>query len=88
MKVILMLSAIVLAVYFIDNSAASPYPSIGKGKSKRLGKCAFLLMICFALFVELLVYGKLEYCDWCRENAWIANSLRIVERHEYVARLL
>lgn len=63
MKVILMLSAIVLAVYFIDNSAASPYPSIGKGKSKRLGKCAFLLMICFAelcLFVELSVYGKLD----------------------------
>lgn len=43
-KVILMLSAIVMAVYFVDNSAASPYPSIGnnpKGKTKRLGNCAF-----------------------------------------------
>lgn len=44
-KVILMLSAIVMAIYFVDNSAASPYPSIGnknpKGKTKRLGNCAF-----------------------------------------------
>lgn len=42
-KVILMLSAIVMTIYFVDNSAASPYPSIGnpKGKTKRLGNCAF-----------------------------------------------
>lgn len=39
-----MLSAIVFAVYFVDNSAGNPYPSIGsKGKSKRLGNCAFLV---------------------------------------------
>lgn len=45
MKVILMLAAIVFAVYFVDNSAGNPYPSIGsnKGKSKRLGNCAFLV---------------------------------------------
>lgn len=42
MKVLLMLSAIVFAVYFVDSSAGNPYPSIGsKGKSKRLGNCAF-----------------------------------------------
>lgn len=43
-KVILMLSAIVMTVYFVDNIAASPYPSIGtssKGKTKRLGNCAY-----------------------------------------------
>lgn len=46
-KVILMLSAIVMTIYFVDNSAASPYPSIGnpKGKANRLGNCAFSFII-------------------------------------------
>lgn len=42
MRVLLMLTAVVLTVYFTENCAGNPYPSIGKakGKSKRLGKCA------------------------------------------------
>lgn len=58
MKVILLVSAIMLAVYFVDNIAASPYPSIGKGKSKRLGKCAFYLMIS-SEFLSMISFEKL-----------------------------
>lgn len=50
MKVILLLSAIMLTVYFVDNSAGNPYPSIGKGKTKRLGNCAFIFLIIFLYF--------------------------------------
>ena len=47
MKAILLLSAIMMTVYFVDNCAGNPYPSIGNqnGKSKRLGNCAFLFII-------------------------------------------
>lgn len=49
MKVILLLSAILLTVYFVDNSAGSPYPSIGKGKTKNaFGNCAFFIIISFS----------------------------------------
>lgn len=53
-KVILMLSAIVMTICFVDNSAASPYPSIGnsKGKTKRLGNCAFFVNYNFPQFMR------------------------------------
>lgn len=60
MKVILLMSAIMLAVYFVDNIAASPYPSIGKGKSKRLGKCAFYL-ISFLHFLSMISFENLSF---------------------------
>lgn len=46
-KIVLMLSAIVLSVYLVDNCAGNPYPSIGKGKSKRLGNFCLLLLFNF-----------------------------------------
>lgn len=52
MKAILMLSAIMLAIYFVDNCAGNPYPSIGNGKTKRLGNCAFLLFLCAIVLCE------------------------------------
>jgi hypothetical protein len=77
-KVILMLSAVVLAIYFVDNSVGSPYPSIGnpKGKTKRLGNCAFFSLIIFRvsekwkLSSRLFCWGKLRAmkqfeCFWC-----------------------
>lgn len=73
MKVILLLSAIMLSVYFIDNCAGNPYPSIGnqKGKSKRLGNCAFFIII----FVRKVcvscnfIHAKAQ-CNEKFENLW------------------
>lgn len=54
-KIVLMLSAIVLSVYLVDNCAGNPYPSIGKGKSKRLGNfCLLLLFSIVSDFVNIL----------------------------------
>lgn len=52
-KAVLLLSAIVLSVYLVDNCAGNPYPSIGKGKSKRLGNlCLLLLFVIVSDFVN------------------------------------
>lgn len=66
MKIILLLSAVVMMVYFVDNSAASPYPTIGTGnsKKKRLGNCAFVFIIFFSS-VYVMKLGRL----FERENA-------------------
>lgn len=59
MKVVLLMSVIMLAAYFVDNCAGNPYPSIGnqKGKSKRLGNCAFITL----LFLQESLLRKFSY---------------------------
>lgn len=54
MKKILIISSFVLVLSLIDFTAGSPYPSIGKGKTKRLGK--FFFQKLFILFVPVLLW--------------------------------
>lgn len=88
MKVVLMLSAIMLAICFVDNCAGNPYPSIGnKGKTKRLGNCAFLLFQCAlvvkrshvgnVLNIKKLLREKFK-CLWnfCSHFCWFDKSLK------------
>ena len=56
MKKILLIFSIVLVLSLIDFTAGSPYPSIGKGKTKRLGNFYFLKLYYSRFFFILSVH--------------------------------
>jgi hypothetical protein len=67
LKIVFVMSAMILAVYLIDDCVGSPYPgpypSIGtsKGKSKKIGNCALLIFILRICELRLVAEQKKSF---------------------------